>query len=185
VSLQNNSYQKQSPTLQERSPRQVLILPDRALLSVPCTTTTLYLLLLHWRLQRIPHARNVTLRLPCLAHLDYKHTSPPHPPLPSRRHTSLSARGEARVSMNPHPFQRRGSSVISGLNGPSSCLGVRNKDQAFGLRCVADRERSASRTKFNPGEHRPTFSRIHFVPTVCGSRHPVRVLMCSLRLLQF
>jgi hypothetical protein len=86
----------------------------------------------------------------------YKHTSPPHPPLPSRRHTSLSARGEARVSMNPHPLQRRGPSVISGLNGP--CPVVRNKDQVFGLRCVADGERSASRTKFNPGEHRPTFS---------------------------
>jgi hypothetical protein len=44
MSSQNNSYQKQSPTLQERSPRQILILPDRTLLSMPCITTTLYLL---------------------------------------------------------------------------------------------------------------------------------------------
>ncbi|KAJ8583304.1 hypothetical protein M405DRAFT_828884, partial [Rhizopogon salebrosus TDB-379] len=65
--------------------------------------------LLHWRLPRAPHAHNVTPRLPCLAHPDHKHTSPPHPHRPGE---------EARVSMNPHPFQRRGSSVINGLSGP-------------------------------------------------------------------
>ncbi|KAJ8580811.1 hypothetical protein M405DRAFT_833613 [Rhizopogon salebrosus TDB-379] len=46
------------------------------------------------------------------------HTSAPHPPLPSHGHPSLSAGGEARVLINPHPFQRRGLSVISGLSGP-------------------------------------------------------------------
>ncbi|KAJ8589203.1 hypothetical protein M405DRAFT_818477, partial [Rhizopogon salebrosus TDB-379] len=56
--------------------------------------------------------------LPCLSRPDHKHTSPPHPHLPSRGHPSLSAGEEAQVSMNPHPFQRRGSSVINGLSGP-------------------------------------------------------------------
>ncbi|KAJ8595171.1 hypothetical protein M405DRAFT_807795, partial [Rhizopogon salebrosus TDB-379] len=70
------------------------------------------------RLPRAPHAHNVTPRLPCLAHPDHKHISPPHPHLPSRGHPSLSAGEKARVSMNPHPFQRRGSSVINGLSGP-------------------------------------------------------------------
>ncbi|KAJ8580909.1 hypothetical protein M405DRAFT_833434, partial [Rhizopogon salebrosus TDB-379] len=51
-------------------------------------------------------------------HSDHKCTSPSHPPLSSRGHPSLLAGGEARVSMNPHPFQRRGSRVISGLSGP-------------------------------------------------------------------
>ncbi|KAJ8583738.1 hypothetical protein M405DRAFT_937052, partial [Rhizopogon salebrosus TDB-379] len=49
----------------------------------------------------------VTPWLPCLAHPDHKHTSLPHPHLPSRGHPSLSA-GE----------ERRGSSVINGLSGP-------------------------------------------------------------------
>ncbi|KAJ8581804.1 hypothetical protein M405DRAFT_600620 [Rhizopogon salebrosus TDB-379] len=54
------SVYKQSPTLQERSPRQGLILFDPTLPSVPCITATLYLLSLHWRLPRAQHARNVT-----------------------------------------------------------------------------------------------------------------------------
>jgi hypothetical protein len=37
-------------------------------------------------------------------------------------------------------------------------LGMRNKDQVFGMRCAADRERAGSRTKFNPGEPRFAFS---------------------------
>jgi hypothetical protein len=40
-------------------------------------------------------------------HPDHKHTSPPHPHLPSRGHPSFSAGGEAQVSMNPRPFRTR------------------------------------------------------------------------------
>jgi hypothetical protein len=98
ISLQNNSYQKQSPTLQARSPRQVLILPDWTLLSVPYyynlvpTLTALATATCSTRSQCHHTA-------PVSSPPQYKHTSPPHLPLPSRRHTSLSARGEARVTL--------------------------------------------------------------------------------------
>ncbi|KAJ8592040.1 hypothetical protein M405DRAFT_77036 [Rhizopogon salebrosus TDB-379] len=87
----------------------------RTLPSVPCITTTLYLLLLHWRLPRAPHPllppQAQSPRLPCPPTPDHKHTSPPPPS--SHRHPSLSAGGEARVSISAHSFERRKSSVSS------------------------------------------------------------------------
>jgi hypothetical protein len=85
-----------------RSPRQVLIIPYWILPSVPCSTTTLYLL----TTPRALHARHVTLHYyhrTCNHHCsrvypDHKHASPPQSPPPSRRHLSLSDGGEARVS---------------------------------------------------------------------------------------
>ncbi|KAJ8597231.1 hypothetical protein M405DRAFT_586600 [Rhizopogon salebrosus TDB-379] len=53
--------QKQSPTLQECSPRQVLIIPDWTLPSVPCSTMTLYLLLLHHMLYMLAMSLSDTI----------------------------------------------------------------------------------------------------------------------------
>jgi hypothetical protein len=55
----------------------------------------------------------------CLPHPRHKYTSPPLPPPPSRGQwppTSFSRRRGSNV--DEHPFQRRGSSVSSGLSGP-------------------------------------------------------------------
>jgi hypothetical protein len=63
------------------------------------------------------------------------------------------------VSMNAHPFQRRGSSVSNGLNGP------RREESRPGVWTEVRRGWGvSSRTKFNPREHRPAFA-----PLTCGS----------------
>ncbi|KAJ8597358.1 hypothetical protein M405DRAFT_507520 [Rhizopogon salebrosus TDB-379] len=105
---------------------------------VPCITTTLYLSALttlataacstcsqcHPPLPMQAQSR----RLPCLSIPDHKHTSPPQPHPPLRRHPSRSWRG--------------GSSVDECSSFPDTRI-VKNRDQVFGLRCAADGERAA------------------------------------------
>jgi hypothetical protein len=101
-----------------------------------------------------PHARNVNLQYHRKRNHhgsrvyptpDHKH---PSPPLPSRGHPFLSARGWLEYRLTLILSRDEGLAWAVDRVG----LGMRNRDQVFGLRCAADGVRAGSRTKPNPCE---------------------------------